>query len=45
VGGATHLDLLNHPAVYAQVHRWLSAAAPQLPARAARNRVSTGSQA
>jgi len=32
VGGASHFDLLNHPAVYAQIHRWLSAAAPQLPA-------------
>jgi PGAP1-like protein len=32
VGGATHFDLLNHPAVYAQIHRWLSAGAPQLPA-------------
>jgi PGAP1-like protein len=31
VGGATHFDLLNHPAVYAQIHRWLSAGAPQLP--------------
>jgi hypothetical protein len=33
VGGATHFDLLNHPAVYAQIRRWLSAGAPQLPAR------------
>jgi hypothetical protein len=33
VGGATHLDLLNHPAVYAQIHRWLSAGTPALPAR------------
>jgi hypothetical protein len=24
VGGATHFDLLNHPAVYAQIRRWLS---------------------
>jgi pimeloyl-ACP methyl ester carboxylesterase len=32
VGGATHFDLLNHPAVYAQIHRWLSASTPQLPA-------------
>jgi hypothetical protein len=32
VGGATHFDLLNHPAVYAQIHRWLSAGTPQLPA-------------
>ncbi len=23
-GGANHLDLLNHPAIYAQIHRWLS---------------------
>jgi len=35
VGGATHFDLLNHPAVYAQIHRWLSAGAPALPAGAA----------
>jgi hypothetical protein len=28
VGGATHFDLLNHPAVYAQIRRWLSAGAP-----------------
>ena len=25
VGGATHFDLLNHPAVYGQIHRWLAA--------------------
>ncbi len=25
VGGASHFDLLNHPAVYAQLYRWLSA--------------------
>ena len=31
VGGATHFDLLNHPAVYAQIRRWLSAGRPQLP--------------
>jgi pimeloyl-ACP methyl ester carboxylesterase len=24
LGGATHFDLLNHPAVYAQVRRWLT---------------------
>ncbi|HEY1568810.1 MAG TPA: hypothetical protein VGF68_17400 [Solirubrobacteraceae bacterium] len=36
VGGATHFDLLNHPAVYAQIHRWLSAGAPQLTAPAPR---------
>ncbi len=23
VGGATHFDLLNHPAIYAQITRWL----------------------
>jgi pimeloyl-ACP methyl ester carboxylesterase len=23
VGGATHFDLLNHPSVYEQLHRWL----------------------
>ncbi len=33
VGGATHFDLLNHPAVYEQIHRWLAAGAPRLPAR------------
>jgi pimeloyl-ACP methyl ester carboxylesterase len=32
VGGATHFDLLNHPAVYAQIKRWLSLGTPQLPA-------------
>jgi hypothetical protein len=36
VGGATHFDLLNHPAVYGQLHRWLSGGAPQLPAPALR---------
>lgn len=35
VGAASHFDLLNHPAVYAQLHRWLSAGMPQLPAAAA----------
>jgi hypothetical protein len=35
VGGASHFDLLNHPAVYAQIHRWLSAGTRQLPAAAA----------
>jgi pimeloyl-ACP methyl ester carboxylesterase len=35
VGGATHFDLLNHPAVYAQIRRWLSAGVPQLPTAAA----------
>jgi pimeloyl-ACP methyl ester carboxylesterase len=32
LGGATHLDLLNHPAVYAQLSRWLTAGR-ELPAR------------
>jgi pimeloyl-ACP methyl ester carboxylesterase len=33
VGGATHLDLLNHPAVYDQIRRWLAPQAPaELPA-------------
>jgi len=32
VGGATHFDLLNHPAVYGQIHTWLGRA--QLPAPA-----------
>ncbi len=31
VGGATHFDLLNHPAVYAQIRHWLSAGTPELP--------------
>jgi hypothetical protein len=31
VGGATHFDLLNHPAVYGQIHRWLATGVPQLP--------------
>jgi hypothetical protein len=31
VGGASHFDLLNHPAVYAQLRKWLSAPR-QLPA-------------
>lgn len=30
VGGATHFDLLNHPAVYEQLRNWLSGA-PALP--------------
>jgi hypothetical protein len=33
VGGASHFDLLNHPAVYAQIHRWLSEGTPQLLAQ------------
>ncbi|HEX4012077.1 MAG TPA: hypothetical protein VHX62_18795 [Solirubrobacteraceae bacterium] len=32
LGGVTHLHLLNHPAVYAQIRRWLAGARPQLPA-------------
>jgi hypothetical protein len=32
VGPATHFDLLNHPAVYAQISRWLAAGTRQLPA-------------
>jgi pimeloyl-ACP methyl ester carboxylesterase len=31
LGGATHFDLLNHPAVYAQLSRWLTAGR-ELPA-------------
>jgi pimeloyl-ACP methyl ester carboxylesterase len=34
IGGATHFDLLNHPAVYAQIHKWIGAGAPALPAPA-----------
>jgi pimeloyl-ACP methyl ester carboxylesterase len=32
VGGANHFHLLNHPAVYTQIRRWLSAGTPRLPA-------------
>ena len=32
IGGATHFDLLNHPAVYAQIRRWLAGGRPRLPA-------------
>jgi pimeloyl-ACP methyl ester carboxylesterase len=32
LGGATHFDLLNHPAVYAQIRRWLQTRPRQLPA-------------
>jgi hypothetical protein len=35
VGGATHFDLLNHPAVYGQIHKWLTAATAQLSVAAA----------
>ncbi|MFL5860839.1 MAG: esterase/lipase family protein, partial [Solirubrobacteraceae bacterium] len=28
IGGATHLDLLNHPSVYEQIHKWLTARRP-----------------
>lgn len=31
IGGATHFDLLNHPAIYEQLAKWLSAT-PALPA-------------
>ena len=31
VGGANHFDLLNHPAIYDQITRWLTAT-PALPA-------------
>jgi hypothetical protein len=33
VGGATHFDLLNHPAIYEQLRRWLTGR-PALPAPA-----------
>jgi hypothetical protein len=41
VGGANHLQLLNHPRVYAQLRRWLTGsraagAPPGVPARAGR---------
>jgi hypothetical protein len=29
LSGLTHFDLLNHPAVYAQMHAWLSPDAPR----------------
>ena len=32
VGGASHFDLLNHPAVYGQLYKWLAAGPAQLPA-------------
>ncbi len=31
VGGITHFDLLNHPAVYEQIRRWCGAGVPALP--------------
>ncbi|MGA9859250.1 MAG: hypothetical protein WBQ18_15400 [Solirubrobacteraceae bacterium] len=31
VGGATHFDLLNHPAVYAQIRHWIAGEDPALP--------------
>ena len=34
VGGANHFDLLNHPAIYEQMRRWLSSR-KALPAAAA----------
>jgi pimeloyl-ACP methyl ester carboxylesterase len=33
VGGATHFDLLNHPAIYEQIRKWLTPR-PALPAAA-----------
>ncbi len=42
VGGATHFDLLNHPAVYAQISRWLSAGAPQLESASRASRSDGG---
>jgi triacylglycerol esterase/lipase EstA (alpha/beta hydrolase family) len=38
VGGANHFAVLNHPAIYAQIRRWLSGGRKALPAPA-----STGS--
>jgi hypothetical protein len=32
VGGITHFDLLNHPAVYEQIRRWCGGGVPALPA-------------
>jgi pimeloyl-ACP methyl ester carboxylesterase len=34
IGGIHHLQLLNHPAVYEQLHKWLSASPRQLAAGA-----------
>jgi pimeloyl-ACP methyl ester carboxylesterase len=34
LGGATHLDLLNHPAVYELIEGWLTSGRPALPAPA-----------
>jgi hypothetical protein len=34
VGGANHFDLLNHPAIYAQMRHWLGSL-PALPAPSA----------
>jgi pimeloyl-ACP methyl ester carboxylesterase len=31
VGGATHFDLLNHPAIYEQIRTWLAPVDPQRP--------------
>jgi hypothetical protein len=31
LGGANHFDLLNHPVVYAQIHRWLDRPGVQRP--------------
>ena len=32
LGGLTHFDLLNHPAVYRQIHDWVTRAPRQLQA-------------
>jgi hypothetical protein len=34
IGGANHFELLNHPAIYEQIRRWLTSR-PALPAAAA----------
>jgi pimeloyl-ACP methyl ester carboxylesterase len=31
VGDVNHFDLLNHPAIYGQIHRWLISGRPALP--------------
>jgi hypothetical protein len=35
MGGVSHFALLNHPRVYAQLHDWLAAVRPDVPAPAA----------
>jgi pimeloyl-ACP methyl ester carboxylesterase len=42
VGGAHHFDLLNHPAIYEQIQRWLSAHRPPAVAAGGRPRVEPG---